>query len=129
MAGPPPPPDRPGRFCDMTDAYSPRLRAVARSVDPDLPEAVYAGVYGGSYETPAEIAMLAGMGVGLVGMSTVLETIAARHLGAEVLGISLVTNLAAGMAPEALDHADVLRAAGDAGPHMLGLLRGVIQGL
>lgn len=129
MAGPPPPPDRPGRFCDMTDAYAPRLRELARQVDPDLPEGVYAGMYGGSYETPAEIAMLAGMGVHLVGMSTVLETIAARHLGAEVLGISLVTNHAAGLAPAALDHAEVLEAAGDAGPRMLELLRGVLVGL
>ncbi len=129
MGGPVPPPDRPARFVDMTGAYSPRLRAVALDVDPTLPEGVYAGLLGGAYETPAEIKMLAGLGADLVGMSTVLECIAARHLGAEVLGVSLVTNAAAGMSDEALDHADVLAAAGDAGPRMVALLRGVLERL
>ncbi len=73
--------------------------------------------------------MMAGLGADLVGMSTVLETIAARHLGVEVLGISLVTNAAAGMGDTDLDHEDVLEAAAEAGPRMLALLRGVLERL
>ena len=129
MAGPAPPPDRPIRFTDLTAAYSPRLRALALDVDPTLPEGIYAGLLGGAFETPAEIRMLAGLGADLVGMSTVLETIAARHLGAEVLGFSLVTNAAAGMGDEDIDHEDVLEAAAAAGPRMLALLRGVLERL
>ncbi len=125
MVGPEPPAFVAPRFCDLTDAYSPRLRAVARMVDPTLPEGVYAGLLGGNYETPAEISMLAGLGADLVGMSTVLETIAARHLGLEVLGLSLVTNLAAGLSPSRLDHMEVL-AAGDAA---VGKLRSVVGGV
>ena len=75
-------------------------------------------MFGGAYETPAEIRMLATLGADLVGMSTVLETIAARHLGAEILGVSLVTNMAAGILDETLDHADVLAAAAAAEPRM-----------
>ncbi len=108
LAGPPPPPGFPARFIDLTAAYSPRLRALARAADPSLAEGVYAGLPGPHYETPAEIAMLRTLGADLVGMSTVLEVIAARHLGAEVLAISLVTNLAAGLAGLALDHAEVV---------------------
>lgn len=129
MAGDDPPPGRPGRFCDMTDAYSPRLRTLAREVDPDLPEGVYAGLFGGAFETPAEIRMIQGWGADLVGMSTVLETIAARHLGAEVLGVSLVTNLGAGLGEGALDHTDVLATADAARPRMIELLQGVIEKL
>jgi purine-nucleoside phosphorylase len=129
MAGPPPPPHKPARFVDLTEAYAPRLRDLAREVDPQLPEGVYAAMLGGAYETPAEIRMLAGLGADLVGMSTALETIAARHLGAEVLGVSLVTNAAAGLSDSALDHAEVLEAAGDAGPRMVALLRGVLERL
>ncbi len=129
MAGPPPPPGMPARFVDLTEAYSQRLRGLAREVDPDLPEGVYAALLGGAYETPAEIRMLAGFGADLVGMSTALETIAARHLGAEVLGVSLVTNAAAGLSDSALDHTEVLDVAGDAGPRMVALLRGVIERL
>lgn len=129
MAGSAPPADRPARFVDMTDAYSARLRDIALAVDPTLPQGVYAGLLGGAYETPAEIRMLATFGADLVGMSTVLECIAARHLGAEVLGFSLVTNAAAGLSEAALDHADVLEAAGDAGPRMVALLRGVLERL
>ncbi len=128
MAGPFPP-DRGSRFVDLTDAYSPRLRTLARAVDPTLGEGVYAGLLGGAYETPAEIRMLRLLGADLVGMSTVLETIAARHLGAEVLGVSLVTNLAAGLSAEGLDHHDVLAAGRDAGPRMVALLRGVLERL
>lgn len=129
MGGPAPPPDRPARFVDMTDAYSPALRDLAREVDGSLPEGVYAGLLGGAYETPAEIEMLGKLGADLVGMSTVLECIAARHLGAQVLGVSLVTNPAAGMSDDALDHADVLAAAEAARPRMVALLRGVLERL
>lgn len=126
MAGPPPPEEKPGRFCDMTDAYSPRLLEVSRGLDDRLADGVYAGVFGGSYETPAEIRMLATMGADLVGMSTVLETIAARHLGLEVLGISLVTNLAAGLSPAPLAHEDVLEAAREAETRVVDLIGGVL---
>ena len=115
-------------FVDLTEAYSPRLRAVARQVEPDLPEGVYAALGGPQYETPAEIRMLRTLGADLVGMSTALETIAARHLGAEVLGISLVTNLAAGLGAK-LDHGEVLAAGAMAGERMTALLRGVIERL
>ena len=113
----------------FTEAYSQRLRDLAREIDPTLEEGVYAGVSGPQYETPAEIRMLRTLGAGLVGMSTVLETIAARHLGARVLGISLVTNPAAGIAPEPLAHTEVLEAAKAAGPRMIALLRGVVERL
>jgi purine-nucleoside phosphorylase len=109
------------RFVDLTDAYSPRLRALARQIDPTLAEGIYAGVPGPHFETPAEIRMLRAMGADLVGMSTVLETIAARAEGAEVLGISLVTNLAAGLTGAPLDHFEVL-AAGKARAGQMGLL-------
>jgi purine-nucleoside phosphorylase len=111
LAGPPPPEAYPSRFTDLTGAYSARLRALAREEDPTLAEGVYAALPGPHYETPAEIRMLRTLGADLVGMSTALETIAARHLGAEVLAISLVTNPAAGLATEPLDHAEVLAAA------------------
>jgi purine-nucleoside phosphorylase len=111
LAGPPPPDGYPGRFTDLTGLYSARLRALARQADPTLAEGVYAALAGPHYETPAEIRMLAAAGADLVGMSTALEAIAARHLGAEVLAISLVTNPAAGLSAEPLDHAEVIRAA------------------
>ncbi|MFY9336360.1 MAG: purine-nucleoside phosphorylase [Mycobacterium sp.] len=98
------------QFVDLVDAYSPRLRALARDVDPALAEGVYAALPGPHYETPAEIRMLRTLGADLVGMSTVHETIAARAAGAEVLGVSLVTNLAAGMTGEPLRHDEVLAA-------------------
>lgn len=124
MCGVDPPEGYPGRFCDLTEIYSRRLRQAARSIDPSLPEGVYAGMLGGSYETPAEIRMLRTLGADLVGMSTVLESIAARHLGAEVAGVSLVTNLAAGMGGE-LDHAEVL----DAGRASAGRLMALVGAL
>ena len=105
------PPQVPSRFTDLTEVYSGRLRAMARELDPSLPEGVYAGLPGPHFETPAEIRMLRTAGADLVGMSTVMEAIAARHLGAEVLGISLVTNPAAGLSQEPIDHKDVLAAA------------------
>jgi len=129
MAGPAPPEGKAIRFVDLTEAYSLRLRQLAQEVDPTLPQGVYAGLLGGAFETPAEIKMFATMGADLVGMSTVLETIAARHLGAEVLGISLVTNQAAGMSEENLDHEDVLEAAANAGPRMFSLLAGILERL
>ncbi|RIJ77514.1 purine-nucleoside phosphorylase [Nakamurella silvestris] len=109
-------------FVDLTDLYSPRLRGIAREIDPSLAEGVYAQLPGPHYETPAEIRMLRGFGADLVGMSTVLEAIAAREAGAEVFGVSLVTNLAAGMTGEALDHAEVLEAGRGAATRMGTLL-------
>lgn len=129
LTGPPPPEPLGGRFCDMTEAYSSRLRAIARQVDPELHEGVYGGVLGPSYETPAEIRMLQAMGADLVGMSTVLEAIAARHLGAEVLGIALVTNLAAGLQGKALAHGEVLEAGAAAGTRVGSLVRSIVEAL
>ena len=129
MVGPAPPDGQATRFVDLTEAYSSRLRDLARQVDPTLPEGVYAGLMGGAFETPAEIRMFAGLGADLVGMSTVLEVIAARHLGAEVLGISLVTNPAAGLSDAEVDHQDVLEAGVTAGPRMLDLLAGILERL
>ena len=97
LTGSRPPLTQARRFVDLTDLYSPRLRALAQHENPALTEGVYAGLPGPQYETPAEVTMLRALGADLVGMSTVLEAIAARHLGAEVLGLSLVTNLAAGL--------------------------------
>jgi len=107
MVGPPPPGNPSSRFVDLTNLYNEQRRAGIRTALPHLDEGVYAGMLGGSYETPAEIQMLAGMGADLVGMSTVLEAIAARQLGATVTGISLVTNMAAGQ-QDHLDHQEVL---------------------
>jgi purine-nucleoside phosphorylase len=106
-------------FVDLTDLYSSRLRALAREVDPTLTEGVYAALPGPHYETPAEIRMLRTLGADLVGMSTALEAIAAAAAGMEVLGLSMVTNAAAGMTGEALDHQEVL-AAGRAAAGRLG---------
>ncbi|OBE97701.1 purine-nucleoside phosphorylase [Mycolicibacterium elephantis] len=117
------------RFVDMVDAYSPRLRAVAREIEPALTEGVYAGLHGPQYETPAEIRMLRTLGADLVGMSTVHETIAARAAGAEVLAVSLVTNLAAGMTGQPLNHEEVLEAGRRSATRMGALLAGVIARL
>jgi len=114
------------QFVDLTDLYSARLRALVRAADPDLGEGVYAALPGPHYETPAEIRMLAGLGADLVGMSTALEAIAARAAGAEVLGISLVTNHAAGITGEPLDHAEVLAAGQAAAARMGSLLAEVV---
>jgi purine-nucleoside phosphorylase len=126
LTGPPPPPGYPPRFTDLTAAYSPRLRALARAADPSLAEGVYAALPGPHYETPAEIAMLRTLGADLVGMSTVLEAIAARHLGAEVLAFSLVTNLAAGLTDHGLDHAEVVAAGAEAAGRVGALLAGIL---
>jgi purine-nucleoside phosphorylase len=129
LAGPPPPEGYPSRFTDLTALYSPRLRSMARELDPSLPEGVYAALPGPHYETPAEIAMLGALGADLVGMSTALEAIAARHLGAEVLGISLVTNPAAGLSAAPLNHADVIIAARSAAVRVGTLLASLLPQL
>jgi purine-nucleoside phosphorylase len=113
-------------FVDLTDVYSPRLRALCKEVDPSLDEGVYVQFPGPHYETPAEIGMVRAIGGDLVGMSTVLEAIAAREAGLEVLGISLVTNLAAGISPEPLNHEEVLQAGRAAAGRMGGLLGAVV---
>jgi purine-nucleoside phosphorylase len=132
LGGSPPPEGYPSRFTDLTDLYSARLRALAARADGGLAEGIYAALPGPHYETPAEIRMLRTLGADLVGMSTVLEAIAARHLGAEVLGISLVSNLAAGLAPHGLDHLEVVAAgqaaAGRMGSLLAGLLPVLVQG-
>ena len=117
------------QFVDLTDAYAPRLRDLARRADPELREGVYAGLPGPHYETPAEVRMLRTLGADLVGMSTVHETIAARAAGAEVLGVSLVTNLAAGITGEPLSHAEVLAAGAAATTKMGKLLADVVARL
>ncbi len=116
-------------FVDLVDAWDPELRTLAREIDPELTEGVYAGLTGPQYETPAEIRMLGVMGADLVGMSTVLEAIACRALGARVLGISLVTNLAAGVTGAHLSHAEVLAEGHAAAPRLGKLLRGVLERL
>ncbi|HEY3337622.1 MAG TPA: purine-nucleoside phosphorylase [Propionicimonas sp.] len=116
-------------FIDLTDAYAPRLRALAREVDPTLDEGVYVQFRGPQYETPAEVLMAKAIGGDLVGMSTTLETIAAREAGMDVLGISLVTNPAAGISPTPLDHAEVIAAGKAAAPRLRGLLAGLLERL
>lgn len=116
-------------FVDLVDAYSSELRDLARSIDPSLEDGVYAGLPGPHYETPAEIRMLRTIGADLVGMSTVHETIAARALGASVLGVSLVTNLAAGMTGEHLDHKEVLEAGKASAARMGELLHRLVGSL
>jgi purine-nucleoside phosphorylase len=117
------------QFVDMVDAYAGRLRTLAREVDPELPEGVYAGLPGPHFETPAEIRMLRTLGADLVGMSTVHETIAARAAGAEVLGLSLVTNMAAGITGQPLSHVEVLATGAASGARMGALLADVVAAL
>lgn len=121
LEGPNPPEGFGSRFVDLTDLYSRRLRDVVHATVPGMTEGVYFGFRGPQYETPAEITMVRAMGGTLVGMSTVLEALAARHLGAEVLGLSLVSNLAAGVATGPLNHLEVLEA-GQAAAASLGTL-------
>ncbi|KIC66022.1 purine-nucleoside phosphorylase [Kocuria rhizophila] len=116
-------------FVDLTDLYSQRLRDIARTVDPSLDEGVYAQFPGPHYETPAEVQMAKVLGADLVGMSTALEAIAARHAGLEILGMSLVTNAAAGISPEALSHEEVLEAGRAAGPRISRLLADIASRL
>ena len=113
-------------FVDLTDLYSARLRDLCREVDPSLAEGVYVALRGPHYETPAEIRMFRTVGGDLVGMSTALEAIAVREAGAEVLGVSLVTNAAAGMTGEPLNAQEVIDAGNAAAARMGSLLRDVL---
>jgi purine-nucleoside phosphorylase len=117
------------KFVDLTDLYSARLRGVARELDPSLAEGVYVQFPGPHYETPAEVRMAGIMGGDLVGMSTTLEAIAAREAGMEVLGISLVTNLAAGISDQPLNHEEVLEAGKAAATRMGELLSRLVPQL
>lgn len=121
------------RFPDMTEAYSPALRELALETAEELRiplnEGVYAAMLGPSYETPAEIRFLRTIGADLVGMSTVAETITANHLGMEVLGISCVTNIAAGLRSEKLNHADVLDVSERASGKFIRLLTALVPKL
>ena len=121
------------RFADMTDAWSPRLRAqlraAATATEVAVEEGIYVGLTGPTYETPAEVRMLAGLGGHAVGMSTVLECIAARWAGLEVGGVSLVTNAGAGYTGEPLSHEEVLTAGREAAPRMVRLVRQFVRDL
>ena len=116
-------------FIDLTDLYAPRLRDIARGVEPGLQEGVYVQLPGPHYETPAEIHYLRAIGGQIVGMSTALEAIAARAAGMEVLGLSLITNPAAGMGDDPLNHEEVLEAGRAAGPRLADLLSRVVAAL
>jgi len=119
------------RFPDLVDAWSPRLRELmrtaARTEGIGLEQGVYAALAGPTYETPAEVRMLRSLGADAVGMSTVLEAIAARWAGLEVCGVSLITNPGAGVTGEPLTHEEVLAAAADAGPRFMALVRRYIR--
>ncbi len=121
------------RFPDMSSVYSPRLREIARQVAADLriplTHGVYIAVHGPSYETPAEIRAFRTLGADAVGMSTVPEAIAARHMGLEVMGISCITNMAAGVLPEPLNHEEVMATAARVGGQFIGLVEGIIARL
>ena len=112
-------------FIDLTDLYSARLRAIAREVDPSLDEGVYVQFRGPHYESPAEVQMARIIGGHIVGMSTALEAIAAREAGMEILGISLITNLAAGISDSPLSHTEVLEAGREAEGRIGALLAAV----
>ncbi|GAA2530406.1 purine-nucleoside phosphorylase [Microbacterium mitrae] len=116
-------------FIDLTDLYSARLRAIARTVDPSLDEGVYTQFRGPHYETPAEVQMAKTIGGHIVGMSTALEAIAAREAGMEVLGLSLITNLAAGIQQTPLSHEEVIEAGKTAEPIISALLAKIIEAL
>ena len=121
------------RFPDMTDAYAPELRALARVVARhqglEAKEGVYCAMQGPSYETPAEIRMVRTLGGDLVGMSTVPEVIVARHMGARVLGISCVTNLAAGLSEKPLSHEEVTETATRVRERFVALLDGILEAI
>ncbi|MEO5533798.1 MAG: purine-nucleoside phosphorylase [Pseudolysinimonas sp.] len=116
-------------FIDLTDLYARRLRDLARTVDPSLDEGVYTQFRGPHYETPAEVQMAKTIGGHIVGMSTALEAIAAREAGMEIIGFSLITNLAAGISPHPLSHSEVLQAGKDAEPVISDLLARVVAAL
>ena len=113
-------------FVDLTDLYSKRLRDLAREVDPSLDEGVYCQFRGPHYETPAEVQMARIMGGDIVGMSTALEAIAAREAGMEVMGMSLITNLAAGVQKTPLSHEEVIQAGKDAEGRISALLAKIV---
>ena len=129
LTGPNPAPPLPGRFADMSAAYTPELRALVHRVEPSLPEAVYVGFRGPQFETPAEVRMAGLLGGSLVGMSTVLEAIAASHLHMRILGLSLATNLAAGLSAVPLDGDHVLAVARENAPWVADLLARIIHEL
>ncbi|MEO7124041.1 MAG: purine-nucleoside phosphorylase [Lacisediminihabitans sp.] len=116
-------------FIDLTDLYSARLRAVARGIDPSLDEGVYVQNRGPHYETPADVQMAKTIGGHIVGMSTALEAIAARQAGMEILGLSLITNLAAGIQKTPLSHAEVIEAGQLAEPIISALLARIVAEL
>ena len=116
-------------FIDLTDLYSTRLRDIARRIDPTLDEGVYTQFRGPHYETPAEVQMAKAIGGHIVGMSTALEAIAAREAGMEILGFSLITNLAAGIQKTPLSHAEVIEAGREAEPVISALLARVVEAL
>jgi purine-nucleoside phosphorylase len=116
-------------FIDLTDLYAQRLRDIARSIDPSLDEGVYTQFRGPHYETPAEVQMAKHIGGHIVGMSTALEAIAAREAGMEILGFSLITNLAAGIQKTPLSHAEVIEAGREAEPVISALLAKVVEAL
>lgn len=116
-------------FVDLTDLYSARLRAIAKGIDPSLDEGVYTQFRGPHYETPAEVQMAKIIGGHIVGMSTALEAIAARQAGMEVLGMSLITNLAAGIQKTPLSHAEVIEAGHEAEPVISRLLASIVEAL
>jgi purine-nucleoside phosphorylase len=120
---------RPSPFVDLVGAWTPELRALARGVDDSLSEGVYAQVPGPHFETPAEIRMLQAMGADLVGMSSVLEAIAARQLGAQLLGLSLVTNLGAGLAPEGVSPSAIIGVAEQRAADVGRIIREVVLAL
>lgn len=113
-------------FIDLTNAYSPKLRDIAKRVDSTLPEGVYVQFPGPHFETPAEVQMAKILGGNLVGMSTTLETIAAREAGMEVIGLSLVTNLAAGVSDKPISHEEVLAAGKEASTRVSQLLAQIV---
>ncbi|GAA1470126.1 purine-nucleoside phosphorylase [Microbacterium thalassium] len=116
-------------FVDLTDLYSMRLRDLARTIDPSLDEGVYCQFRGPQYETPAEVRMAGTIGGHIVGMSTALEAIAARQAGMEILGFSLITNMAAGIQTTPLSHQEVIDAGREAEPVITSLLARVIEAL
>lgn len=122
-------PIRGADFVDLSDLYTPTLRELCREIDPSLKEGVYVQLPGPHYETPAEVRMLRALGGDLVGMSTVLEAIAAREAKMEVLGLSLVTNMAAGITSAPLDHREVLETGRDSAARMGDLLSRVLRRL
>jgi len=121
------------RFPDMTEVYAKRLRAAAdeagEALNMRLPHGVYAALLGPSYETPAEIRYLRTIGADAVGMSTVPEALAARHMGLEVLGISCISNMAAGVLPRPLDHAEVMETTRRVRGQFMALLEGIVERL